>query len=156
MLFYNEKIFQRCFGYPKRYWYRNIRNIPRYFKQMHHLIKYGYDEYATWETYDWFMQTMKPILVNYRDNMNSTPIIVDNYPWQIKTDEDRAIVKENEAKWNSIVDRMITLLDEMDEYNSRYDDDKYQANWPLVQKEITAAKDEFFELFSKHFFALWD
>ena len=123
---------------------------------MHHLIKYGYDEYATWETYYWFIQTMKSILVDYKNNMSSTPIIVDNYPWQTKTDEDRAIVKENEAKWNSIVDRMITLLDEMDEYNSRYDDDKYQGNWLLVQKEITAAKDEFFKLFSNYFFHLWD
>lgn len=156
MLFYNEKIFQRCFGYPKRYWYRNIRNIPRYFKQMHHLIKYGYDEYATWETYYWFMQTMKSILVDYRKNHSSVPIVIDNYPYVVHTEEDKAMQKCNEEKWDGIISRMIELLDDMDENNPKYDTDEYWCKWKKQQKAINAAKDEFFQLFSEYFFALWD
>lgn len=156
MLFYNEKIFQRCFGYTKRYWYRKIKNIPRYFKQMHHLIKYGYDEYATWETYYWFMQTMKSILVDYRKNHSSVPIVIDNYPYVAHTEEDKAMQKCNEEKWDGIINRMIELLDNMDENNPKYDTDEYWCKWEKQHKEINAAKDEFFQLFSEHFFALWD
>lgn len=156
MLFYNEKIFQRCFGYPKRYWYKNIRNIPRYFRQMHHLIKYGYDEYATWETYYWFMQTMKSILVNYRKNHSSIPIVIDNYPYVVYTEEDKAMQKYNKKKWDSIVNRMIELLDDMDENNPKYETEEYEYNWKKQDKEINVAKDEFFKLFSEYFFTLWD
>lgn len=156
MLFYNEKIFQRCFGYPKRYWYKNIRNIPRYFRQIHHLIKYGYDEYATWEMYYWFMQTMKSILVNYRKNHSSVPIVIDNYPYVVNTEEDKAMQKYNEEKWNVIVNRMIELLDDMDENNPKYETEEYEYNWKKQDKEINVAKDEFFKLFSEYFFTLWD
>ena len=52
MIFYNKQIFDSCFAYRRKYWYKNIGRIPRYFKLMHHLIKYGYDEYATWEIFD--------------------------------------------------------------------------------------------------------
>lgn len=143
MLLYNERIFKRCFYHRGKYWYENIKEIPLYFKLMHHLIKYGYDEYATWETFSWFITTMKSIIPHYRDHM-SVPIVIDNY-----TEE---TVDENEEKWYSIIDRMIELLDLMDECNTRYEDVDYK--WQ--HSEMNKAKDEFFELFSKHFYNLWD
>jgi hypothetical protein len=152
MLFYNKEIFERCFCYRAKYWYKNTANIPRYFKLMHHLIKHGYDEYATWETFNWFIDTMKSILISYRKNRCGTPIVVDNYPGQIKSDEDKEIVRANDEKWNGIIDRMIELLDLMDECNPKYDDMDYFTS----DKEINAAKDEFFKLFAEHFYRLWD
>lgn len=38
-MFYNKRIFQRCFDYPKKYWYKNLTQIPLYFKLMHYLAK---------------------------------------------------------------------------------------------------------------------
>ena len=142
MIFYNKNIFKRCFNYRGRYWYKNIKYIPLYFKLMHHLIKYGYDEYATWETFNWFIDTMKSILPHYKNHMG-VPIVIDNYTEE-KTDE-------NEAKWYSIIDRMVELLDLMDEQNVRYEDSDYE--WQ--DSEMNKAKDEFFELFSKYFYNLW-
>ena len=98
MLFYNKRIFQRCFCYRAKYWYKNIANIPLYFKLMYHLIKHGYDEYATWETFNWFIDTMKSILISYRKNHYGVPIVVDNYPGQIKSDADKEIVRANDEK----------------------------------------------------------
>ena len=143
MIFYNENIFKRCFNYRGRYWYKNIKYIPLYFKLMHHLIKYGYDEYATWGTFNWFIDTMKSILPHYKNHMG-VPIVIDNYTEE-KTDE-------NEAKWYSIIDRMVELLDLMDEQNVRYEDSDYK--WQ--DSEMNKAKDEFFVLFSKYFYNLWD
>ena len=154
-MFYNKKIFQRCFRYKGRYWYKNIKEIPLYFRLIHHLVKHGYDEYAAWETFSWFISIMKLILIEYREGRQSTPIVIDNYPWIIKTEEDEAKERENEAKWESIVNRMIELLDDMDEYSPKYDDYEFK-DLKRKNAEMESAKNEFFELFSKYFYDLWD
>jgi hypothetical protein len=86
---------------------------------------------------------MKSILPQYK-NHTGTPIVIDNYT------EEKA--DENEAKWYSIIDRMVELLDLMDEHNVRYEDLDYAWQY----NEMNKAKDEFFELFSKYFYNLWD
>lgn len=145
MLFYNEKIFKRCFSYCKRYWYMNIKEIPLYFKLMHHLIKYGYDSYANINTYDWFMETMKSILKDFRQNHNGYPVV------SFDKESQAASAKEYDAG----LDTMISLLDDMDECNPKYEDEKYN-DVELLLKEINDAKDKFFELFSEYFYSLWD
>lgn len=69
-MLYNREIFKRCFCYNKRYWYKNIGSIPLYFKQLHFLIKNGYDISAHWNTDIWFLEKMKPILDSYQDCMS--------------------------------------------------------------------------------------
>ena len=130
----NKNIFDRCFGYRGKYWYMNLKQIPTYFRLMHHLIKYGYDEYATWETFYWFIETMKSILTSYRKNHWGCPVDID------------------EEEWDGIIDRMIALLDNMDECNPKYDEEDYNKK----HDEMNAAKDEFFKLFSEYFYNLWD
>lgn len=143
MLFYNKKIFERCFIWRSRYWYKNIAEIPLYFKLMHRLIKYGYDEYAHWETCSWFIDTMKDILVYFNTHHQGYPVV----SWQDK-DKQEAFEKEYDSDLNT----MISLLDDMDECNPKYRD--YDAD--AMFDEMDAAKDKFFELFSKHFYSLWD
>ena len=138
-MFYNEKIFKRCFDYRSRYWYKNIKEIPLYFKLMRHLIKHGYDEYATWETFDWFIDTMKPILTSYITNGTG-------YPCEF----------EDEEEWHKIINHMIELLDLMDECNPKYETKEYVYDYNKQHKEMNDAKDEFFQLFAKYFYNLWD
>lgn len=130
----NKKIFERCFDYRGRYWYKNIKYIPLYFKLIHHLIKYGYDEYATWETFNWFIDTMKSILTSYRKKHWGCP-------WDM-----------DEEEWDGIIDKMIALLDDMDECNPKYDEEEYNKQY----EKMSVAKDEFFKLFSEYFYNLWD
>ena len=146
MLFYNERIFKRCFNWPWRRWYKNIANIPLYFKLMHHLIKHGYDEYATWETFNWFIYTMKDILVYFRNHH-------DGYP--VTPNFNDMLQEELEAEYDADLDKMISLLDDMDEDNPKYET-KYQKDYKKCLDEMYAAKDEFFKLFAKHFYSLWD
>ena len=134
-MFYNEKIFKRCFNYRGKYWYKNIEYIPLYFKQMHFLIKHGYDKYAHWETFNWFIDTMSSVLKKYRK-------IHYGYPWNMELDE-----------WDAIIDRMIELLDLMDEDSQTYQD---YEDYKKLLEDMNSAKDEFFELFSKYFYHLWD
>ena len=146
MLFYNKNIFKRCFYHRGKYWYKNIKEIPLYFKLMHHLIKHGYDEYAEWETFNWFIYTMKSILPHYKDEDRwGVPIVTDYNPYDpnlnLTDEENEALIKKNEEVWHGIIDRMLELLDWMDEGE---------------REEAHKAKDEFFELFSKYFYYLWD
>ena len=138
-MFYNEKIFKRCFNYRACYWYENIKEIPLYFKLMRHLIKHGYDEYANWETFDWFIDTMKSILTSYITNGTS-------YPCEF----------EDQEEWHKIINHMIELLDLMDECNPKYETKEYVCDYNKRYKEMNDAKDEFFQLFAKYFYNLWD
>lgn len=155
-MLYNKRIFERCFHYRRKYWYKNIKQIPLYFKLIHHLVKRGYDEYATWETFNWFIDVMKPILTEYNSGRCGTPVVIDNYFELEKSGLDAD--EENEKAWNNIVNRMIELLDLMDECNSKYNSKDYDSveGYKRMGDEMCAAKDEFFELFSKYFYNLWD
>lgn len=147
MLFYNEKIFKRCFDWRGKYWYKNIKEIPLYFRLMHHLIKHGYDEYATWETFDWFIDTMKDILTYYRNHHQGYPVSSN---FNDMLDEELA------AEYDKDLDKMISLLNDMDENSPKYETEEYQKDYKKLCNEMFAAKDEFFKLFAKHFYSLWD
>jgi hypothetical protein len=144
-MFYNKKIFKRCFCYRGRYWYKNIKRIPLYFKLMHHLIKHGYDEYATWETFNWFIDTMKEILKTYREGHIGYPVAsFDNEELQ----------KLANIAYDADIDKMIVLLDKMDE--EYYSNVEYSGDYRRINNEMNESKDEFFQLFTKHFYSLWD
>lgn len=138
-MLYNRDIFKRCFSYPIRRWYKNVKYIPLYFKLIHYLMKHGYDEYATWETFNWFIYTMKPILQEFRKSHDGYPVV------SLEEDEQEA----SEKAYDADLDKMILLLDDMDENNPKY---KHYTDYERMYK----AKDEFFSLFAKHFYSLWD
>lgn len=145
-MLYNKLIFDRCFCYPKRWWYKNLKNIPLYFKLIHKLIKYGYDEYATWETFNWFIYTMQSVLEVYKNTRNSSPNL------------EGLNIEESDKKWDEILNEMIRLLRIMDESNPIYSTDHYKGFEGMKKKgnEMNKAKDEFFRLFSTYFWNLWD
>lgn len=150
MLFYNEKIFRRCFGWKGKYWYKNIQQIPLYFKLMNHLIKYGYDDLAKWDMGRWFTDVMKEILIHYRDNKSGYPLITDNVRKQ----------EEWEKQYDKDLDKMIQLTDVLstDWFDNKekdwFDYTKEERNQFAQERED--AKTEFFRLFAKYFDTLWD
>lgn len=125
--------------------WRNLKDIPIFIKRIFFTLKHGYSPVAKWETFAWFIDVMKEILTNYRYNRDGTPIMDDVF---VANNYDSA----NEEAYNKIFDRMIELLNQMDENNPIYDD----MDWTVKNKSMNDAKDEFFKLFSKHFYSLWD
>lgn len=133
---YNKEIFNRCFCWRGTSWWRNItRGIPQYIKQMCFLLKNGYDVYATWETCDWFVEKMKHILNEYLTHHWG-------YPSEFESNED----------WENAICKMIRLLGKMP--LNDYDWDVTNFEEKIAERD--SAKDEFFELFSKYFYNLWD
>lgn len=145
-MLYNKKIFERVFCFKGKYWYRNISQIPYYLRCIHRLIKYGYDEMAHWETFGWFIDSMRDILTHYRKHHMSYPLGVTCEEWEAK------------------VDKMISLLNDMDECNPKYETEEYQKDFHgnklrdqlKIDDAMMEAKDEFFKLFAEHFYSLWD
>lgn len=157
-MLYNKQIFKRNFPYRGRWFYKNLLNFPEYFRDLHYLIKHGYDITAVWSTFSWFYEVMKPILTEYRDNMHGTPIVRDDCPTDVTFNSDRYMdwLELNRQDWNGIINKMIDLLDQMDENNPKYDIDDDKESFDKIGKSINVAKDEFFELFSKYYYDLWD
>ena len=111
--------------------------------------KKGYSEVAEWETFTWFISVMKQILTYYRDHRVGTPYVLEDENIIFNNEEQTA---RNEAFYNSILNNMLDLLEKMDENNSDY----RELDLKEISEKQEEAKNKFFELFSKYFYALWD
>ena len=124
-------VWEKCFEIP----FIGLRN--RFYewklkiKSKHQRKKRGWANEDTWSINWWFLNTMLPMLTHFRDNLNGYPICF-----------------ENETQWQDELTKMIELLKKIKE------PDAYE-NPCHVQMRVRA-KDEFFKLFSKYFFDLWD
>ena len=135
------------FMFHGKSWYRNLKDIPIFIKRIFFTLKHGYSPVAQWETFGWFVAVMREILVNYRDNRMGTPVVIPDY-----NIDDLISENKNIEIYNNILDEMITLLDQMDENNSTYNDVSLEE----MHSAMDSAKNKFFELFSKYFYTLWD
>lgn len=133
------KLFTKKFPYS----IKELPDIPRYIKHAFQRIRHGYDDTDSWDIFSFFLDTMKPLLEQYRKEHYGTPCL-HGY------EEDYT---NTEKEWDSIVDRMIFLLGEMDETNHIEKDDYLTKDY---DKYMDECKDEFFQLFSKYFYCLWD
>ena len=137
------------FMFRGKNWWRNLKDIPIFIKRIFFTLKHGYSPVAQFETFEWFMDVMKEILTNYRYNRMGSPVVIDNF-FDVKEENSNDVV--NEEAYNAILDRMIVLLDLMDEHNQLYND----MDWKEADKKKEDAKNEFFKLFSEQFYGLWD
>ena len=124
MILYNRKIWKRCFCYNKKYWYKNIKEIPRYFRDLHYLIKHGHDICANWNVDIWFSENMIEILTTLRDHHCGVPTI------QIDESVDPNDVDKQDEAYVKLLNRMIFLLGESNESTCKkknpYDDEYWK------------------------------
>lgn len=128
-------------------WWRNLKDIPIFIKRIFFTLKHGYSPVAQWETFGWFIAVMQEVLTNYRNNRMGTPVVIPGYDI-----DDLVSENKNVEVYNNILDKMIMLLDKMDENNPAYNDVSLEE----IHSTMDIAKDRFFELFSKYFYTLWD
>lgn len=135
------------FMFHGKNWWRNLKDIPIFIQRIFFTLKHGYSPVAQWETFEWFIAVMREILINYRDNRMGTPVVIPDY-----NIDDLISENKNIEIYNNILNEMIELLDKMDECNSTYNGVSLEE----MHSAMSAAKDKFFELFSKYFYTLWD
>ena len=135
------------FMFHGKSWWRNLKDIPIFIKRIFFTLKHGYSPVAQFETFEWFIAVMREILINYRDNRTGTPVVIPDY-----NIDDLISENKNIEIYNNILNKMIKLLDKMDECNSTYNDVSLEE----MHSAMDSAKNKFFELFSKYFYTLWD
>ena len=142
-----NKLSWGLFMFHGKDWWRNLKDIPIFIKRIFFTLKHGYSPVAQWETFSWFISVMREILINYRDNRTGTPVVIPGY-----NIDDLISENKNIEIYNNILNKMIKLLDQMDENNSAYNDVSLEE----MHSAMDTAKNKFFELFSKYFYTLWD
>ena len=142
-----NKLSWGLFMFHGKDWWRNLKDIPIFIKRIFFTLKHGYSPVAQWETFGWFIAVMREILINYRNNRMGTPVVIPDY-----NIDDLISENKNVNVYNSLLDEMITLLDQMDENNSVYNNVSLEE----MHSAMDTAKNKFFELFSKYFYTLWD
>ena len=133
-------------------WYYRIRNTIKYywweFRSKCMRFKRGYAWVDVWNMENWFMRTVKPMLIHLKDNGVG-------YPMAFKSRDE----------WCAVLDEMINCLEMMDEDNVRdrlgFGDDgawieMTQEDYINVGKTMEDNKNSFFRLFSEYFYDLWD
>ena len=113
-------------------------------------FKRGYSYGDVWDMDFWFMRTVKPMLIHLRDHGIGIPN--DLY---LQNEDNERIV------WENTLTEMINCLELMNEdgaekhlgiKNKDFSVEDYEKKWALMEEN----KNRFFELFSKHFYSLWD
>lgn len=127
---------------------RFFKDLSIYRLRIKKFKKKGYSEVAEWETFTWFISVMKQILTYYRDHRAGTPLVLEDENIIFNNEEQTA---RNEAFYDSILNKMLDLLEKMDENNYYRELDLKE-----ISEKQEEAKNKFFELFSKYFYALWD
>ncbi len=167
----------------------------------------GYADVDVWNLNCWFIETVRPMLIQLRDTRSGSP----SHLGTLETNEKGHLVSEGcHEAWDAILNRMIFLLGEMEEETctrkNKYEDKYIKASEEFVEtygmfgskllteeeraaaeegkgtrihtmrefpewkelvekyldeeKEIgkyrNECKNEFFELFSRYFWDLWD
>lgn len=139
------------FNFRGRYFWRNIKDIPIFIERIFFTLKHGYAPQAKFETFNWFIDTIYEILTWHRYHRVGTGYILDE-PVDLNNKEQD---ERNIKAYNDGLDRMIELLDQMNEDNEMYDNLK-PDDWKKKSEMIEAATEEFFKLFNKYFYYLWD
>lgn len=128
--------------YRIKNWLRDIYWEIRYgFQRMFK----GYDSVDTFETFHKFVERYTKILTEYRKKHCGIPMEFEN----------------SEEEWDKVIDEMLYHLHYMDEQTVTEELEKdVPDDWTVrsnsVYEVMEKHKDEFFKLFSKYFYDLWD
>ena len=113
-------------------------------------FKRGYSYGDVWDMDCWFISMAKPMLTHLK-----------NYGMSMPSELYQEDAENEREAWEAVLDEMIECLELMDEDNAQKhlgiaDDDYSYKSYQKVNDFMDEKKDRFFELFSKHFYSLWD
>lgn len=149
-------VFKRI--YRKRAIFKNLSMLPRKIKWAWQRATRGYADFDAWGIDDWFMTIMPNMLQDLKNNHCGIPYFTDD-------------MEADRKKWDEILDKMVYLLKEMNEDTSSQQNEFFKAyirsndselckayrnRQNEINKYIKTCKNEFFKLFSEHFYDLWD
>lgn len=122
---------------------RKIRDIYWEIRYGFQRMFKGYDYVDTFGLCDKFIDRYYKILTEYKKNLHGHPVHM------------------TEEEWNNIIDQMLFHLYYMDENHIDEElgkdvPDSWIPTWKTTGEIMEHHKNEFFRLFSEHFYNLWD
>ena len=129
---------------------QNIAEIPIVISRLCFVLKHGYYPQARYVTNSWFIDVMTEILTEYRYNRIGSLVVNEELCAKPKLSDKELMEIETSA--DELFDNMIDLLNKMDERNPIYENKSTNDKELLMEN----AKENFFILFSKYFYDLWD
>lgn len=114
----------------------------------------GWADEDAWDIDFWFRETMQSMLTYFLEHIHSYPT----------SDPDIVCLSDDEnlKLWKDTISKMIGLLNKMDPDPDWDEPGNYEDRSRIIEQiqthreEAYKAKDEFFQLFSKYFYNLWD
>ena len=117
---------------------KEIKRQKKQIKKWHKQRKErGFSDCDAWNMYQWFIDVAKPMLQKLRDTHVGVPAsLCEHASGNGKTSPGNSTPSDGVEKWNEILDKMIFLLNEMDEENCSKKN-KYQEELDRVTDEFT-------------------
>ena len=120
----------------KRPWmiWQLIKQIGYDIKWSHQRIWKGYCDYDLFSIDQWFMKIMPEMLRELKDTRHGSPVSI-NYHSHLVFQDEKERNQDVHSQWDRILDRMIFLLGEMDEYSCTQQN-SYKREYLAVVEEL--------------------
>lgn len=115
-----------------------VKEFFRDISRCHQRAWKGYCDYDLFSIFDWFTEIIRPMLFEFKETRNGSPVEENNLSHAIFLD-DKERDKDVHKKWDAVLDRMIFLFGEANEASSSrsnpYEDDYMKAFSEVQNRE---------------------
>lgn len=136
-----------------------IKNIPREIKWFFQRGIRGYSDKDVWSIDIWFKSIIIPMLEQLKETKQGHPIDMTEEEWNLTLNNMINYFKECTdfycSEKNEYEDEYMSRIMSANEYDKLLAD-KWLKREEEIDKYKNEMKDKAFELFSKHFYSLWD
>ncbi|MFR3182208.1 MAG: hypothetical protein ACLTPN_01110 [Clostridia bacterium] len=136
-----------------------IKNIPREIKWFFQRGTRGYSDKDVWSIDIWFKSIIIPMLEQLKETKQGHPIDMTEEEWNLTLNNMINYFKECTdfycSEKNEYEDEYMSRIMSANEYDKLLAD-KWLKREEEIDKYKNEMKDKAFELFSKHFYSLWD
>lgn len=136
-----------------------IKNIPREIKWFFQRGIRGYSDKDVWSIDIWFKSIIIPMLEQLKETKQGYPIDMTEEEWNLTLNNMINYFKECTdfycSEKNEYEDEYMSRIMSTNEYDKSLTN-KWLKREEEIDKYKNEMKDKAFELFSKHFYSLWD
>lgn len=136
-----------------------IKNIPREIKWFFQRGTRGYSDKDVWSIDIWFKSIIIPMLEQLKETKQGHPIDMTEEEWNLTLNNMINYFKECTdfycSEKNEYEDEYMSRIMSANEYDKLLAD-KWLKREEEIDKYKNEMKNKAFELFSKHFYSLWD